>query len=86
MQNDNRWRATAGDFANHMRISHYILRRTTNIFDWYKYQLDIYTTGGWTFYFRDRSGDEYEILAIVNGAHYVKYNSSGPEIVRVRRP
>ena len=86
VQNDNNWRATEPSFANHMRISHYMVRRTTSIFDWYNYQLDIYTTGGWTFFFRDRSGDEYEILAIRNGRHYMKYNSSGPEIVRVRRP
>ncbi len=88
VQGDNNWRATAGDFqvAHHMHISHYMLRRTGSIFDWYNYQLDIITTGGWTFWFHDRSGDRYEILAIRNGHHYVKYNSSSPDIVRVSRP
>ncbi|TFK91008.1 hypothetical protein K466DRAFT_583233 [Polyporus arcularius HHB13444] len=86
VQGDNNWRATAGDFAHHMHISHYILRKTSNIFDWYSYQLDIYTTGGWTFWFHDRSGDKYEILAIRNGRHYVKYNSRDPDIIRVSRP
>ncbi len=86
VQEDNNWRPTASDFAHHMHISHYVLRKTSNIFDWYSYQLDIYTTGGWTFWFHDRSGDKYEILAIRNSRHCVKYNSRDPDIIRVSRP
>ena len=47
--------------------------------------MDIVNVGDWTFHFEDKTEDKYEITTVVDGKHYVRFNSENPEIVKVIR-
>ncbi|KAJ1334050.1 hypothetical protein MN608_04049 [Microdochium nivale] len=50
----------------------------------YSYTLYFTNTKGWSFDFKDDSNDVYTVSTIINGDHYVKYNSDAPNINAVK--
>ncbi len=50
----------------------------------WSYILHFENTKGWGFQFKDATGDIYKVSTILNGWHYLLYNSSKPEIVGVK--
>ena len=77
---DISWKAT--DDASRLLISRYKLY-TNNGLLW-DYKLEFTNTGGSDFDFMDEAGDVYNVFAILDGDHYVRYNSEKPTIVAVR--
>ncbi|KAI0820121.1 hypothetical protein BC628DRAFT_930669 [Trametes gibbosa] len=82
------WATTAGKSTKHTPaaargISQYRLyyNGPPNI---YSYTLDFENTANWRFYFKDASGDIYEVGTWINGFHHLKYNSDQPTIVAIR--
>jgi len=61
-----------------------LYRNTWSMWSW---RLDVTVTGasGFTYSFTDKTGDTYDILIMVQGDHYVRYNSKQPTIVYVQR-
>lgn len=50
----------------------------------WKYELGFTNTRGWGFKFRDATNDVYRVSTILNGWHYLLYNSSDPTITGVQ--
>lgn len=50
----------------------------------YAYRLNFVNSGGWKFYFKDLTGDVYSCKTILNGKHYIDYNSDNAVIVSVK--
>lgn len=50
----------------------------------YKYRINFQNSKGWSFKFKDESGDEYKCMTIRNGWHYIDYNSEKPTIIGVK--
>ena len=74
------WKTT--DDTSRLLISRYRLY-ANNGFIW-DYKLEFTNTGGSDFEFMDETGDVYNVFAILDGDHYVRYNSEMPTIVAVR--
>lgn len=47
----------------------------------WEYRLEFTNTGGWGFTFHDEGGDSYFCSTIINGHHFIQYNSDKPEIM-----
>jgi hypothetical protein len=50
----------------------------------WKYELAFSNTKGWGFKFKDATNDVYGVSTIINGWHYLLYNSSDPTIIGVQ--
>ncbi|MDN4526489.1 hypothetical protein [Fictibacillus fluitans] len=73
---------TSWDIAALTGITAY--RLISNPFDSiYAYRLEFINTKNYDYYFRDASGDVYEVNTFRNGTHYVEYNSSAPNIIHI---
>ncbi len=51
----------------------------------YEYRVNFKNSQGWGFVFKDGSGGEYHISTILNGWHYIDYNSSNPTMIGVKQ-
>jgi hypothetical protein len=49
----------------------------------YQCRIQFRNTKGWGFTFYDLSGDDYSCSTVLNGWHYIDYNSSEPTIIAV---
>ncbi|WHF27638.1 hypothetical protein QJS65_02990 [Bacillus altitudinis] len=49
----------------------------------FKYRLIITNTEHYDYYFKDESGDNYELNTFWNRTHYLEYNSEAPNIIRI---
>lgn len=50
----------------------------------WKYELFFTNTQGWGFQFKDATNDIYSVSTILNGTHYLLYNSDIPTIIGVK--
>jgi hypothetical protein len=50
----------------------------------WKYEVGFTNTKGWGFQFKDATNDVYKVSTVVNGWHYLLYNSSDPTIIGVQ--
>ena len=74
-----------GDTANDFRSRTGISQWNIIIGGWvFKYRVWFYTDQTYNYTFVDRSGDTYQCNVYSQGAHYVDFNSSNPDIVEIR--
>lgn len=74
------WKSTTGEVLGR-GIRRYRLYPNGPV---YSYILEFTNTQGYSFTFWDESEDYYKVTTIINGNHYVKYNSDKPTIIYVQ--
>lgn len=62
----------------------YIVEGSKIVTIYYDYRICFMNTKGWGFKFKDENGDTYSCSTVLNGSHYIDYNSSAPTIVGVK--
>lgn len=72
--------ATTSDVQSTAAITEYALAEPGGV---YSYELSFTNTAHYDYTFYDETDDGYECNTYVDGNHSVRYNSSGPNIVRI---
>ena len=80
---DGKWKITSPAVQG-IGISRYRLYYNGNP-NLYDYTLDFTNTKGWGFNFKDEGNEVYSVSTILNGDHWLKYNSDHPTIIGVRQ-
>ncbi|WP_420551203.1 hypothetical protein [Tenacibaculum aiptasiae] len=76
-----KWINTTPDVKTASAISKYALYNQHGIT--YKYRLEFVNSKHYDYHFTDASGDTYSCNTFRNGTHFIRYNSSAPNIVTI---
>lgn len=78
---DTTWKSTPADVKRITAITRYSLHKNSDSI--YAYRLNFTNTENYDYFFRDDSGEMYEVNTFSNGDHYLRYNSDTPSIVEI---